>query len=501
MKRMIAMFVGAVVAGLCSVSAVAAECPRVVGFDWSIPHKIDPANADSQADSLHIWGVYEPLIWIDPDYNLLPWLAESWEANEDGTVWTFHLRQGVKFHDGSDFDASDVVYTYRRIKDPETGSPGTGQLEVFDNEGVQAVDTHTVQFTLKQPNAELPLLISGEYSLMVPEGVTTEQLDSGSHGTGPYTIENYSPDSPRTFLRRNPDYWREGLPISDCIELQGIDDPITRSAAITSGQADVVIVADAGTLAMLGGNPDVELVQTNAGVYLILWMMVDTPPFDDVRLRQALKLVQDRQAIVDLALLGYGIPMNDNPIRPTSPNAYRTDAIPQDIEKAKMLLAEAGYADGITLDLYTGATDLYPGLNAMVQAYKEMASAAGITINIVTSPSASYYDEISLVKPFGASYWFYRPPALVFPFYLTSSSWPETHWYRDDFDALIAKAFATVDPEARRELYKDAQRMLAEEGGLMTPAFSAVVAAVRKGCHYQPQVDLNRFDFAKIYCE
>ena len=220
-----------------------------------------------------------------------------------------------------------------------------------------------------------------------------------------------------------------------------------------------------------------------------------------MRLRQALKLVQDRQAIVDLALLGYGIPMNDNPIRPTSPNAYRSDPIPQDIEKAKMLLAEAGYPDGIALDLYTGATDLYPGLNAMVQAYKEMASAAGITINIVTSPSASYYDEISLVKPFGASYWFYRPPALVFPFYLTSSSWPETHWYRDDFDALIARAFGTVDPDARRELYKDAQRMLAEEGGLMTPAFSAVVAAVRKGCHYQPQVDLNRFDFAKIYCE
>ena len=209
-------------------------------------------------------------------------------------------------------------------------------------------------------------------------------------------------------------------------------------------------------------------------------MMVDTPPFDDVRLRQTLKLVQDRQAIVDLALLGYGVPMNDNPIRPTSPNAYRSDPIPQDIEMAKTLLVEAGYPDSVTLDLYTGATDLYPGLNAMVQAYKEMASAAGVNINIVTSPSASYYDEISQVKPFGASYWFYRPPALVFPFYLTSSSWPETHWYRDDFDALIAKAFATVDPEARRGLYKDAQRMLAEEGGLMTPAFSAVVAAVRK---------------------
>ena len=483
------------------VTALAAECPRVVGFDWGIPHKIDPANADTQSDSLHIWGAYEPLIWIDPDYNFIPWLAESWEANEDGTVWTFHLRRGVKFHDGSDFDAADVVYTFERIIDPATGSPGAGQLSIFADGKIKAIDPYTVQFTADEPNAELPMLIHEEYSLMIPEGVTTEQLNSGSYGTGPFTIDNYSPDSPRTFLKRNPNYWREGFPKSDCIELRGIDDPITRAAAIASGEADVVIVVDPATFSTLEDNANVELLKTNAGTYFIMWMMVDTPPFDDVRLRQALKLVQDRQAIVDLALLGFGSCMNDNPIRPTSPNAYRSDCIPQDIDKAKSLLAEAGYADGISLDLYTGATDLYPGLNAMVQVYKEMAAKAGININVVTAPSASYYDEISLKKPFGASYWFYRPPALIFPFYLSSTTWPETHWYREDFDALVNKAFATVDADARLELYKEAQQVLTEEGGLITPAFSSVVAAVRKGCHYEPQVDLNRFDFATIECE
>lgn len=336
---------------------------------------------------------------------------------------------------------------------------------------------------------------------MFPEGVTTEQLNSGSYGTGPFVIENYSPDSLRTFLRRNPHYWREGLPKSDCIELRGIDDPITRSAAIASGEADIVIPVDPATFATLDDNPNVELIKTNAGTYLIMWMMVDTPPFDDARLRKALKLVQDRQAIVDLALLGFGTCMNDNPIRPNSPNAYRSDCIPQDIDKAKALLAKAGYPDGIALDLYTGATDLYPGANAMVQVYKEMAGQAGININVITAPSASYYDEISLKKPFGASYWFYCPPALIFPFYLSSTTWPETHWYREDFDALVNKAFATVDQGARKDLYKEAQRVLTEEGGLITPAFSSVVAAVRTGCHYEPQVDLNRFDFATIYCE
>ena len=360
---------------------------------------------------------------------------------------------------------------------------------------------YTVQVNLEQANAELPLLMHEEYSLMVPEGVTTEQLNSGSHGTGPFTIQDYSPESPRTFLKRNPDYWREGLPKSDCIELRGMDDPITRSAAIASGEADVVIAVDPATFSTLEGNPNVELIKSNAGTYLIFWMMVDTPPFDNVKLRQALKLVQDRQAIVDLALLGFGSCMNDNPIRPDSPIAYRSGCIPQDIEKAKSLLTEAGYPDGIALDLYTGATDLYPGVNAMVQAYKEMAAKAGIDINVITAPSASYYDEISLKKPFGASYWFYRPPALIFPFYMTTTTWPETHWYREDFDALITKAFATVDQDGRNDFYKEAQRVLTEEGGLMTPAFSSVVAAVRKGCHYEPQVDLNRFDFAQIRCE
>ena len=129
------------------------DCVKVIGFDWSIPHKIDPANADSQADSLHIWGVYEPLIWIDPDYNYVPWLAESWEGSSDGLVWTFNLRKGVKFHDGSDFDADDVVYTFRRLKDPATGYPGAGGLSVFESENIVALDAHNVQITLNKPNA------------------------------------------------------------------------------------------------------------------------------------------------------------------------------------------------------------------------------------------------------------------------------------------------------------------------------------------------------------
>ena len=179
---------------------------------------------------------------------------------------------------------------------------------------------------------------------------------------------------------------------------------MSRSAAISSGQVDIVLVADPTMLLTLKDDPNVEIVQAPGSEFFVMTMWIDSPPFDDVRVRQALKLVVDREAMVQTALLGFGTPGNDNPIIPSSPDAYRADTIPQDIEMAKQLLAEAGYADGLTADLNTGAADFLPGNLVMVQAYKEMAAQAGITVNIVTSPNDSYWDEIWLQRPFVVSY-------------------------------------------------------------------------------------------------
>jgi peptide/nickel transport system substrate-binding protein len=216
-----------------------------------------------------------------------------------------------------------------------------------------------------------------------------------------------------------------------------------------------------------------------------------------------LKAVLDRQSMVELALLGQGSPGNDNPIPPTSSQAYTSEVPTQDIERAKALLAEAGYADGLQVQLHTGATELYPGMLTMVQAYKEMAAEAGIDIEIVTSPSDSYWDEIWLKQPFATSYWSPRPAASAFATgYTCAAEYNETHWCRPEFDSLLQEASETVDEAARNDLYKEAQRILAEEGGVIVPAFTSVISALRVGCTgYEPHVDVNRLRFADLACE
>jgi peptide/nickel transport system substrate-binding protein len=231
-------------------------------------------------------------------------------------------------------------------------------------------------------------------------------------------------------------------------------------------------------------------------------MQVDQPPFDDPLVRQAMKLVVERQAMVDLVALGFAIPGNDNPVPPTSPLAVSTSVPGQDVEKARALLAEAGHGEGLTVDLWTGATDLVPGMNAMVQAYAEMARAAGITVNIKTAPSNSFWDDVYMKQPFTVSYWYTRHPVSSLPLaFRSDAQYNETNFKRPEFDALLDRAAATMDPAAQAELFKQAQTTLIAEGGQIVPLFASLVAAVREGCTgFVPHIE-SRVQFQDIACE
>jgi peptide/nickel transport system substrate-binding protein len=489
--------------GLASAAQAQDGCTRVLGFEWSAKNTADPAKINNVADAMYSWSMYEPLVWLDNGFQPRPYLAESWEPNGDGTVWTFHLRQGVKFHDGSSFDAADVIYTYKRLIDPQTASPAAAELAFLADAKMEAVDDHTVRFTLAKPDVELPIRLSSKFALIVPEGATSEQLATKPNGTGPFKIDAIVPEAPRAVLNANPDYWEAGKPKAKCLELTAIVEPVSRAAAVLAEQTDLLLVADPTTIEQLRASGKVDLAEAQGGTFIVFTMWIDEPPFNDVRVRQALKAVIDRQALVDLALLGLGVPGNDNPIPPTSPYAFTADVPKQDIEKAKQLLAESGHADGLKVQLNTGATELYPGMLTMVQAYKEMAALAGIDIEIVTSPADSYWDEIWLKRSFVTSYWSPRPPASAFATgYTCEASYNETHWCREDFEALLKKASETVDAKAREDLYKQAQKLLAEEGGVIVPAFTSLVSALRKGCTgYEPHVDINRMRFADLTCQ
>lgn len=478
------------------------SCLKVMTFDWSATLIVDPAQIVNNSDLLHANAAYEPLVVFDNDFQVLPWLAESFSASPDGTEWTFNMRKDVRFHDGADLTSADVVYTYRRLLDPATASPGASELGMIAPDNIQPDGPHKVIFKTEKPVAQLPLLLATKYALIVRDGSTTDDLKQNSNGTGPYVINSFQADAPRSVLQKNEKYWQSGKPQAPCLELSGVQDPVTRAAAIQSGDADILIAADATTLPTLKADSNIELVEAKGALLMSMVMMVDKPPFDNLKVRQALKLVIDRPAMVQLVTLGFGVPGNDNTVPPTSPLAIRSEPIPQDIERAKKLLAEAGYADGLTVDLWTGATDLVPGMLAMVQAYKEIASQAGITVNVQTAPSNSFWDDVYLKQPFVTSYWYTRHPVSSMSLaFRKDAQYNDTHWYRDDFDTLLDEAATTVDPAAAAELYGKAQEIIMTEGGQIVPVFASLVAAVRKGCTgYVPHTE-SRVMFQDISCD
>lgn len=499
--------IGAAIAALLLVTYVgapganAADCPVLIGPDWSGETlSPDPARLLSISDVYHARMIYEPLVAADATMQPIPWLAESWEANDKATEWTFHIKQGVKFHDGSPLTAEDVVYTFRRLLDPKTASPAASELGAIKPEAFQAVDAGTVKVTLDSAIAELPSILATKHALVVKNGASDDDIRLRPNGTGPFTLKELKIGELKTTFTRNAEYWR-GAAKSECLTVTAITEPLSRVAALQSGEADIVLVVDPATIPTLKADPNITLTKAPGGSAITMGMFIDVPPFNDPKVRQAMKLVIDRQALVDTALLGFGVPGNDNPILPSSPDAYSKDVMKRDVAKAKQLLAEAGHKDGISVDLH--AADLMPGTMAMVQAYQQMASEAGIKINIINEPAGEYWDNVWLKQPFAVSNWGMRTtPAALSVAYRKDAKWNETHFFNDKYDQLLDEAAKTLDPDARRKLYQEAQRLITEEGGVIIPMFANVVAATRKGCSgYTPASDHNRPDFSEIQCE
>lgn len=459
---------------------------------------MDPAFNQIDADAARISLVYERLIVLDKNFTPQPQLAASWSSSKNGDVWTIELKPGISFHDGRPLTAADVVYTYRRLIDPKTASPVATTLGALTPEGIEAVGERTVRFTLKSPVVEFPSLVANRFTYIVPQGSTSAALRTGGPGTGPFKVQEFVPGREPSVFVRNDAYWRKGLPKVDRVELRAIADASARISALLAGQIDLSWDVPRIGLQALQAAPGITVVTVPSPYVISLSMWTDTPPFDDVRVRQAMKLVVDRQRMIDLVLGGLAQPASDQPVASWIHYGLEDPAPARDVEKARRLLAEAGHPDGIDVELYT--SEATAGFLEMAALYQAMAAEAGIRVAINKVPGDGYFANVWRKVPFlctskGAR----NADEALSQFYLSEAAWNDTHWKSKDFDGLIAEARRTPDAGRRADLYRQAQRLLRDDGGVIVPMFANLVGAHRKdltGFEIHPQK--NAQDFSQI---
>ena len=377
------------------------------------------------------------------------------------TEWTLTLRPGIKFHDGSDFDAADVKYSLERINDPALELPVAAVLGIISD--VEVVDPLTVRIKLSTPHGGLPMLLYDYRVRMIPDGSGATIAETGI-GTGPFKLAALDPEG-TTELVANPDYW-DGAPKIDRIVITAIPDNEARNQAMQAGQIDINSLSR-DQVPLYADTTKFTVQQFPAGGWFGIVFLTDEAPFDDPRVRKALRIAANRE---DMRALLVGAENGqiscDVPVSLSDP--FRADlSCPQDIAGAKTLLAEAGFPDGIDVDVYTA--DLEPGMVQFAEVYQQQVAAAGIRVALKLAPSDGYWDDVWFYKNCVTS-WGARPAdQFLNEAYRSGADWNESHFANPGYDALLDEARSTLDLAKARDLYGQAQRILFEEGGTFIP--------------------------------
>ncbi|CAG7603513.1 ABC transporter substrate-binding protein [Leucobacter soli] len=437
---------------------------------------LDPALVKYSSEIIYCGQIYDSLTRSDANFQVQPSLATDWEANDDGTEWTFHLREGVVFHDGSPFTANDVAFSVTRILDPALGSQSYARLAPsMDPEGVTVVDDHTITFTLKRPDSLLPNALSERSCKIVKDG-TEEFTVETAVGTGPFKITSWTPGQ-QWELAKNEDYWEAGLPYLDGVKAVVLAEQATKLQSLRSGQFDIVDAIGFTSAAQVEGDEKVALVSMENRSCWTFAMDTRMAPFnEDPRIAQAMKLAQDRDLMVQTAFLGFGTTTADVPVASESPFYPSSLDGSQNIEKAKELLAEAGYPDGIDIELNTTAESA--GMLDIATTLQEVVKPAGIRIQIKQHSGAAYWDNAYRKTAMFQDYINARHPVdMLTLFYVSDADLNYTGIQDAELDALVAEVLATPDEEARTPIIQQAMERVASEFSYAMPAFSSATWA------------------------
>lgn len=465
---------------------------------------LDPGSTSDGESSRVTRQVLETLIDFAPDsFELEPGLAKEWEVSDDGLKYTFYLQEGVKFHDGTDFNAEAVKINFDRFADPEHeyafadhdyvyfmysamfGGHKGDEGHVVDE--VVVVDDHTVEFNLNTPLGFFLQNMGMTYFAITSPAALEEygpEINENPVGTGPFKFISWTKDD-SIILEKNEDYWKEGLPKLDRLIFEVIPDNAARLIALRSGDIDIMDGLNPDDAAGVEADDDLTLYARDENNFGYVGFNVQNEPLDNELLRQAISHAIDREAIVDALYAGYGT-VAKNPL-PPSYLGYNDDVegYQYDVEKAKEVLAEAGYEDGLEIDLWTMpvARPYMPDPEKTAEIIQNNLAEIGIAVNIVREEWAPYLEKTAAGEH--QIYMLGWSGTNGDPDYFLSSLLhgdligdSNREFYQNDkVDQLLNEAKVEIDQDKRADIYREAQAIIAEDVPMVPLVHSTPVMA------------------------
>ncbi len=440
-------------------------------------HPVDHPARFWWSESSHIFRfVFEYLTQTDAENITHPLLLERWQPNDDLTVWTLTLRQGVVWSNGDELVADHVVFTFNEWLNPDTKSSMYTLWEGFlTPEGIEATDDYTITLTLDAPKLDVPEILFHYPAHIIHPDFDGNVASGNNPGTGPYMLEDYRAGV-HALLKRREDYWQQGadgqpLPYLDEITFVDLgDDRIEYVLAIKSGDMHTIYAPDADTIEDVREEVHITVMSVDTAQTRVLRMRVDQEPWQDVRVRQALKKCQNRADILERLPNVAGLVGHDCHVSPVQPDCAAMDDAPAyDPEGAKQLLADAGYPDGLEVTLSIGG---WNDVLTYAESLQEHAAEAGFTITLETMSDDEYWEKWTEWNV-GITPWSHRPlGSMMLPLAYAADAdgnpvpWNETRWVDEEFNEVLKQAQGTLDVEARKALMATLQRIQMERGSV-----------------------------------
>ena len=422
-----------------------------------------------------------------------PGLFEKWSVSPDLKTWTFNVRRGVKWHNGQDFTADHVIWNLKRVLDPEVGSSmiglmkgymlddvtvgGKASTKIWDANAIEKVDDFTVRINCKLPQVAVPEHFF-HYPMAIMHPDSKGVFEVGSVGTGPFTLTEFDLGK-KAVLRAKKGYWGGDAFIDTMEQIDIGDDASAAIAALASKQLHGLVFADPGQYDALKALPHLAFYDVPTAETGVIRMRCDAKPFDNPKVRKAMRLAIDNDVVLKVALRGLGVTGDHHHCSPAHPDYAAIPPMKRDVAAAKKLLAEAGYPNGVSADLIVPNDHAW--FQTQAEACIEMWKEAGITIKLSPMPGAAYWDVWTKV-PMGTTIWYHRPLSIMCLglAYRTGVPWNESGYSNKEFDEILTQAEGTIDLGKRKELVAKLEKIMQEDGPLVQPVFRSTFTFMDK---------------------